>query len=535
MLSWFQQAGRCLCAIALVLLSLWSTGCTQLFPVSQPSSLSGNSSILRFVPRLAVIATLFDLTDVSIWRPLILGKGLSQTLGSLSTPLGIDFSEDVRPWLGDQAAIAITDQDLDKDNRNGYQTGYLLVAEVSDSERLRESLGLLWQRQSVAGTPLQFTQANGVSIITGPVTSASHQLSTAMVGEHTLLVANDLQVLRRSLQVAQVPHLQLSSPDEPVPLWVALRIPDVVHWLGLAVPDTQEFMGTHLWHLLTASAKFNSFGIAVNTQLQGLQVGQLENRPPVINSVDQTATFQQYLPVSMAWAAMGHDLSPLWANFQTELQHYQKLPTFLRQFHQWNRTDIAQELIGSISQLLANDYGIGQLEDGSWVMAVSSAKPRTLDQLDALATEEGLTVSQFTLNGHTVTAWSRLKTRMRQDTLNRETRVETEVLALRAKLDDCDVFATSLSGLTAVLEAPGQSLQSSQRFQRTVQVMDTPNQGYIYGTWNEMERLLASNRWFSLVQPIVQPWGQSIDAIAITSYGQTINQSTGTVSVLLKK
>ncbi|MBT9310711.1 DUF3352 domain-containing protein [Leptothoe kymatousa] len=523
---------RKLVAIAFVCISLVIVGCGQLSPVSPQNSASQNNAVLEFIPRQALLATVIDASNAGL--PSALSKILPGSLTALLEPLAIDFDNDVRPWLGNNMAFAVTDSDVDRDRSNGRQTGYLWVAEIADSERLREFLELFWQRQSVAGIELEFAQTNGVPLIAGTA-SADQSLVTAIVDKRTLLVANDPQVLRQSLRVSQAPQLQMPERNCCQPIWLTLRIPGVIDWLGLALPKEQQFLTADHWQQLWALGEISPQGLAINTQLATLGQVRSGADAPVTDSVSADMSPQQYMPPSMAWVALGHDLQPLWLNIQNELSHYEKLPLPLRSLTQWTTTQLGQKIAAPIRQLLAHDYSVGQLDDGSWVMAVSNADAKNVANLDQLAADEGLTVSQLTLGGHTVTAWSRLTTRLSQDARNRETTVETDLVALHTKVDDCDVFTTSLASLTAALDAPGHALTSTQRFQRTVQIMDTPNQGYIYGTWNDMERLLASNRWFTLVQPILQPWTQSIDAIAITSYIQTTNQSTGTVSVLLKK
>ena len=522
-------------AIALLIISLGLNSCQQL-SLQPPSSQS--THILEFIPRQSLFAAVVDttITPGKAWQRSNLSPALAQTIDSFFTPLAINPSEDIRPWLGDNIAFAITDKDLDLDRR-GRQTGYLLVADTADDENLREFLELFWQRQTVAGTQPVLTAGNGVPIIAGTVAQGTQPLATAVVDEHTLLVANDIKVLRQSLRVAQAPALQLSQRDCCTPVWINLHIPDFVDWLGLATPAKMQFMSSLQWQQLSATAILRPQQMVINTQLTALG----NNHPPEFEvSQPDTKTEpdtnlsspQQYLPASVAWAAMGHDLRPLWTDLWDQLGRYQGLPFPLRQGQQWQSTQLAQALSGPLTQLLSHDYAVGQLTDGTWLMAVTTAEPTVTEQLDSIAEQQGLTVSQLTLEGQTVKAWSRLKTRV--DARNRETTVETELVGVHTKVNDCDVFATSLSGLTTALAAPTNTLTTTPRFERTVQSMDKSNQGYMYGTWSDLDRLLESNRWFSLVRPILQPWSDSIDAIAITSYGKTDNQSTGTVSILLK-
>ncbi|MEM1238253.1 MAG: DUF3352 domain-containing protein [Cyanobacteria bacterium P01_H01_bin.26] len=524
---------RLVFAIALLFCSLGISGCQQLSASEHSEHVSHRAHVLEFVPKQSLLATVLD-TTVKPGKTLqsTLSEALPQAADLLLAPLAIDLNENIRPWLGDQVAFAITDKDLDRDRRTGRQVGYLVVADTTDGDRLREFLEVFWQRQAIAGAQPDLLQVSGVPIIAGVVAGEGRPLATAVVGGSTLLIANDVRVLRQSLRAAQAPTLQLSDHDCCGAGWVHLRIPNFIDWLGLATPPDMRLESGPQWQELSAKVVIHPKRVAIDTQLtprSGISV------PDTVNPLGQKAADNRpgkYLPASVAWAAMGHDLRPLWHRVWNELGRYRRLPAALSQ--QWLSTQLAQALSEPLLQLLAGDYAVGQLDDGTWLMAVLEPTSAIVNQLDDIAEQQGLTVSRLTLEGQAVTAWSRLKTRMGKDTRNRETTVETDIVGLHTTVGDCDVFATSITGLTAALAAPEQPLPDTEQFQRTVQAMDRPNQGYVYGTWTELERLLESNRWFSLLRPVLQPWSQSIDAIAITSYGQTVNQPTGSISILLK-
>ncbi|MBT9315454.1 DUF3352 domain-containing protein [Leptothoe spongobia] len=510
-------------------------GCAQVaIPVGQSHDLH-STQLLEFVPKQSLFATVID-TNVEtnkVWQRSNLSDALFQAEKTIFGPYSIDLSEDIRPWLGDKVAVAITDKDLDRDRRNGRQVGYLLVAHAADGDALREFLELFWQRQSVSGPQPVLTAESGVPIIAGLVAQGSRQLATAVVGGRTLLVANDIKVLRQSLRVAQAPDLQLPGNDCCTAAWISLRIPEFLDWLGVATPEKLPLMSAYQWQHLTAAIELYSQQLVIDTTLTGVN-SHLSLSERARSTVKHQADGpNQYVPDSVAWAVMGYDLQSLLTMVKDELAHYQRLPSPIQQGQRWLSTQLAQTLSEPLTQLLADDYAVGQLEDGTGLMAVRPMSPTVVDRLDRIAGQQGLTVSRLMLKGQSVTAWSRLKTRV--DARNRETTVETDLVGVHTKIGDCHIFSTSIGGLTAALDAPANQLSASRSFQRALPSMDALNQeGYIYGTWSELDRLLASNRWFSLVKPIVQPWSQLIDAISITSYGQTANQSTGTVSILLK-
>ena len=538
MMNWSGKPWRywqlAIVAIAVLLTSI--SGCRQLSLTSERSSISQDKHIVAFVPKQALLSAVIDTTAKldKTWLKSSLSEGLFKTADSFLASLSLDFDDDIRPWLGNTLAFAITDKDIDRDRRNGRQTGYLLAVDTTDGDHLREFLELFWQRQAVAGAQPVLSNTSGVPVVTGQVGAGEQSLATAVVGPHTLLIANDIKVLQQSLRVAQIPTLQLSDYDCCTPIWVNLHLPELLDWLGLAVPIRQQLLSSPQWQQLQAQTVFQPHRLVINMQLNSLG-----NRvDPTLNSRltgtrEHKDSIQKYLPTSLAWVATGYDLMPLWLGLADELNHYQKLPVLIQQSQQWLSTPLAQTLIEKITQLFINHYAVGQFQDGTWLMAMANTQIDMVKQLDDIAIQQGLTVSQLTLNNQTVTAWSRLKTRVKDGT-NRETTVETDLVALHTKVEDCDIFSSSIGGLTAALEAPDQPLFKNQQFQKVVQPTDNSNQGYAYGTWGEIERLLASNRWFSLIKPILQPWSESLSAISVSTNGKTGKQSTGTISILLK-
>ena len=533
-ISWRRWQSM-LIAISLSVVSLCISSCSQ-SPLVTNHQLTASQAehVLEFIPKHALLTAVINTTakQEKTWSQSNLYKALSEATDRFLTPLELDLNQDIRPWMGETVAVAITNKDLDRDSRNGRQGGYLLVADTLDGDQLREFLEFFWQRQIVAGTQPLLTQVSGVPIISGLVTQENRQLATAIVGEHTLLVANDIKVLQQSVRVAQTPTLQLSAQDCCKPIWLNIRIPDFIDWLGLATPTGRYIMTAPRWQQLSATTAFHPKRLSITTQLKALDSDRTSTTGEHYLPEVSTA-LEPYLPASLAWGAMGYDLRPLWTNLLNELNSYQRVPSSLAQGYGWLSTQLGQTLLEPITQLVSKEYAVGQLEDGTGLIAVVNTDPTLTRQLDTIAVQQGLSISQLTLKDQLVTVWSRLKTRI-NDARSREITVETDLIALHTKVDDYDIFSTSIEGLTTTLESPNDALINTQRFQRSMKSIDISNQGYFYGTWDEIERLLASNRWFSLMKPIVQPWLQSIDAIAITGYEQANNQSTGTISILLK-
>ncbi len=158
---------------------------------------------------------------------------------------GLDYAQDVQPWLGDELTLAVTTRDVDRDSSNGQQPGYLLAISTQNPQRSREFLQLFWQKRAIAGTDLVFEQYKGVKLIysgeaekkvdvqrqtmkslpegksaTGSVPTALTQpdfslgiptLASAVVGDRFVLFANSPRVLRDAITNVQAPDLSLGN------------------------------------------------------------------------------------------------------------------------------------------------------------------------------------------------------------------------------------------------------------------------------------------------------------------------------------
>jgi hypothetical protein len=83
---------------------------------------------------------------------------LTQGLKQLS---GLDYDQDLRPWLGSEVTFAVTAADLDKFPSNGQQPGYLLVLTSRKGLEAREALHLFWQQRGLAGKNSSLSRCRG--------------------------------------------------------------------------------------------------------------------------------------------------------------------------------------------------------------------------------------------------------------------------------------------------------------------------------------------------------------------------------------
>ena len=77
-------------------------------------------------------------------------KELQQVKTSLLSATGLDYSQQIEPWLGNEISLAVTTLDIDRNPENGVQPGYLLMAEARDPALAKEFLQLAYADQVIA-------------------------------------------------------------------------------------------------------------------------------------------------------------------------------------------------------------------------------------------------------------------------------------------------------------------------------------------------------------------------------------------------
>lgn len=135
---------------------------------------------------------------------------------NLLADTGINYSRDIRPWLGDEITFAVTTKDIDRDRENGQQIGILIGLATENSQLSRKFLDSFWQKQEVDRENLVLESYKGVQLMyaNGAQASAVNQwgnFATGLVGDRFVLLANDPKVLRDAINNAQLPKLSLIS------------------------------------------------------------------------------------------------------------------------------------------------------------------------------------------------------------------------------------------------------------------------------------------------------------------------------------
>jgi hypothetical protein len=244
----------------------------------------------------------------------IAAKGeFSQLKNSLLTKNNIDYSNDLKPWLGDEITLAATTIDIDRDPDNGLQTGYLMALATTKPEKSREFLELLFSNRAFSGTNLGIERYKGVKVISdnseyAPDLKNQNSLAGAVVNNFVLL-ANHPQVIKEAINNLQAPDLNLISSLEYQK--AAQQISkNAVAVTFLNLPEIGKWQGLEL-----AESTYNSQILSFVLNSQGLLTEStfLTNSPVVPSSLplSQSVGALQYIPESTALAIAGTNLSKL--------------------------------------------------------------------------------------------------------------------------------------------------------------------------------------------------------------------------------
>ena len=447
--------------------------------------------------------------------------------------LPIDYDRDIRPWVGDEITVACTQSDLDFDDSNGLQPGYLIALEIAPmrSQQAKESLQFFWQAQTLGGRAPQSKQLNGVRLLYSRLGSRSgnvgktarSDIATALVGEQFVLFANDAEVIRRSLRATETAtnlaqnraYRQLANqlPQERLGL---------AHFKGERLTDTDR-NGISSSSFATASLELKSSGLAVTAQLpNGSILDQHSSR-----ELNDSTAMLRFIPASSAIALVSQDLSKLDKNIKATGVSI-SLPDFLT----LKPFDDAEGLAlpsSSFWSWVKGDYAIAQNRLGSddWILVV----PRSSDgvaQLDELAESQGYNAIPLDIEDRTAIAWTKFKARAQR---RQPGALETEILGLHLQKNDSagdyEIFASSIAAMDDAIGASENSLLSAPGFiQATTELKSDPNrrsEGYLYMDWAAATSIFNKDPTFERVEAALHPITRQIDALSATRAGSTVN------------
>ena len=210
--------------------------------------------------------------------------------------IGFDYQADLKPWLGDEITLAITDLDFDRNLNNGIQPGYLLATETKNTQLAQELMGHFYdQRKNIA-----MERYKGAQIISqsGSKTAMEPDVWANVVVGKFVLFANHPQILKQAINQAQAINLNLEQSDNYQDAIALIKQPHI----GIAyinVPLTSAWLDKldivakrNNDQTLTATVSINNRNLAVQTSLTGVtdSVASKETYKSLIHNTE----WQQY-------------------------------------------------------------------------------------------------------------------------------------------------------------------------------------------------------------------------------------------------
>ncbi|MEH1839726.1 MAG: DUF3352 domain-containing protein [Nostoc sp.] len=551
------------------------------FFAKSPANLTastGQPSATIFVSKLSPVMVSL-LTNPDRLQALE-GEGeLSKLKTSLFAKSGIDYKEDVQPWLGDEITLAITTLDIDRDQENGQQPGYLLALATKQPEKSREFVELLFSKRALAGANLAVEQYKGVKLIydnqevsteekisnrsiersrttswkqaTRSVPQEStkfkiqNYLAGAAVGEGFVLFANDPKVLRDAINNVQAPDLNLTSSLEyqkatkqlsKGSLAVAfLNLPIVAKWQGLELPQSYDSeiisLASNPKGLLAETSFLTSSEIVSPSAPLSKPVGALK-----------------YVPASAGLAISGSNLSNLGNSDLARLWRQATATIY------GSEEDVVSRFAKPLADV-QKKWGINLPEDifswvqGEYAIALLPAKEQTIPdwifvveksqsvekgvaRLDAIASSNGLSINLLTLPQQKISAWTELTTATKKSDVKEGTSfsIETKVRGLHTTLGNYEIFTSDLETMDEILTAKDNSLIDNPKFQDSIAAIHQPNQGYIYLDWTKSQNLLERQvPILKLVEVLGKPFFDNLRSLTVSSYGNDTGALKGGV------
>ncbi len=517
-----------------------------------------NPTAAIFVPKQAPVMTslLVKPDRLEAFRQLVARpvnrrrsrSELNQLEDSLLGNTGLNYRRDIQPWLGDEITLAVTSLDFDRNQENAAQPGYLLAVTTKDAERAREFLQLFYSKQALAQTTdLVFEKYKGVNLIyrrpltdlePSPSTSKPDQtpeaLTSAVVGNFVLF-ANHPKVLREAINNVQVENLSLDDDREYQQMLQTLtepriglsfvNLPSLAAWISKQpIPVRESFEESET---LAIALSLDRQGLLAQTALLGTDASEQSMEPILSKPVDAL----QYIPAQSTVAIAGTNLNQFWNQLSADSVSSDTLKPLLEQSLASLESRWGIRLAEDVFSWVQGEYALSVLprpdrDNPDWIFVAQKADESTanasIEHLDELAKDQGLSVGLLPLGDQTITAWTRLITSAttvagKNDSLMR---LEAQVQGVHTTVGNYEIFTSSIEAMDEALKGLDNSLVNTDKFKQAIAPLPGQNDGYLYLDW------MSGKTFIERQLPVVQvaelvgkPLFDHLRSLSVSSYG----------------
>ncbi|MBP0030045.1 DUF3352 domain-containing protein [Roseofilum sp. Guam] len=506
-------------------LVFWLSGCAR-SPVSGDLSAVEALEAARFISKQAPVVVSLSQKPEQVLSQI---KGLDRPDKLLQNTLldntGLDYKQDIQPWLDGGGIWAMTSTDVDRQGENGQQPGYLVVLPTKNAQLSQELLEVYWQREEIAGQDLVFEPYKGTQLI---YSQEENRISTTVVGSRFVLLANHPKVLKEAINNVQVAELSLgATPDYQELQELNSEKKEAISWLNL--PRLAQKLGMEVEHPL-----YQALGMAVQLQPEGVlaQTHWLPTDPALLEGAEASLnsfSLLAYLPSSSYLAINGVNLRQFWQQMQTETAGYGNISEIIRQplldwGKQW-KLDVQADILDAIE----GEYAIALLldeaeKDLDWIVIRENTGESLSDRLDHILNQQGFSIGSFQLDDQTLVAWTQL---IADPITDGEETAKSRVLKAKVQgvhttLNQYEIITSSIAAMDRVLKAKstGNSLATDALFQASIAPLPEVNQGYFFINWRSAQKPLERQiPLLRLVELAAKPLFDPLESIAIASYG----------------
>lgn len=524
------QWGKTILKLSVLLtcgLLLGLSGCSR-SPFSADLPAVEALSAARFISKQApVVVSLSEKPDRVLSEIKGFDRGGELLQHTLLDKTGLEYQQDIQPWLDGGGIWAMMSTDLDREGENGQQPGYLVVLPTKNAQLSQELLEVYWQREAIAGQDLVFEPYKGTQLI---YNREGEGISTTVVGSRFVLFANDPKVLREAINNVQVADLSLgATPDYQQLQKENSNQGKAIAWINL--PKLSQRLGMAIDHPV-----YQALGMNVQLQPQGIlaQTHWLPTDPTELEAGEaplNPSSLLAYLPPNSYLAINGVNLRQFWQQLQTETAGYGQISEIIRQplldwGKQWQldvQADILDAIEGEYAIALLPDEVEGDLD---WIIISEKTGESLVDRLDQIANEQGLSIGSFQLEDQTLVAWTKLiADPVIGTTQTAKSRLLTaKVQGVHTTLNQYEIITSSIAAMDQVLKAKttGNSLGTDALFQEAIASLPEVNYGYFFLNWRSAQKTLERQiPLLRLVELAGKPLLDPLESVALASYGHS--------------
>lgn len=469
-----------------------------------------------FIPKQAPVMVSMLMNPERL--PALSSNGVVSLLqNTVFTNSGINYQKDIQPWLGEEITLAVTTPDIDRDDENGLQPGYLMALATAQPEKSEEFVDLLFSQRALADNQLVVEEYEGVKLFYDhpELTEEQNQpkpvknlppLASALVGDSFVLFANDPQVLRNAVNNVQAPDVNLLTsdqyqkaiqelPKEPVLATAFINFPTVAQWQGSQLVDP-------VFNSQMISLKFSNKGLLAENIILAAS-----NELPVSTPLATPTAALQWIPDTAGLVLTGKDLSNLdntaMAQFWMQLtntisgSHEDKISQWvepLAYMQKSGQIDLSEDILSWVK----GEYALGLLPNKGkkapdWILVVDKGDGEAgISRLDGIAAESGLSINSFSLDQQQILAWTQIQAAANPQNTQEDKsfNVEAQIRGLHTTLGDYEIFASSIAAMDKILATQKKNFTQNPYFQNGLKVMSSSNQGYAYFDWSTGEAML---------------------------------------------